>query len=95
MKKCFNINGPCDARRHYMIDISKRLEEIKTLVDNEEYFVINRARQYGKTITLKSLKQKLSGEYFVFSISFEGFTGNVLKAKLLSAEEFSNCFTLL
>lgn len=78
MGKYFNINGPCDSSRHYMVDISGRLREIKHLVDNGDYFVINRARQYGKTTTLKKLKQYLSEQYLIFSISFEGFTENVL-----------------
>lgn len=60
-----------------MVDISARLQEIRELVDNGDYFVINRARQYGKTTVLKNLKKTLSDEYFVFSISFEGLTYDV------------------
>ncbi len=81
MKKYFNITGPCNRERHYMVNIDKRLQETKALVDNGDYFVINRARQYGKTTILKNLKTFLSEEYFVFSISFEGFTGDVFQSE--------------
>ena len=64
-----------------MVDISRRLREIKTLVDNGDYFVINRARQYGKTTILKNLKTFLENEYLVFSISFEGFTYDVFQSE--------------
>ncbi len=46
--KIFNTNGPCRPHRHYMVDLRSRLETIKRMVDAGEYFVINRARQYGK-----------------------------------------------
>jgi hypothetical protein len=55
-----------------MVDITRRLQEIKRLVDEGEYFSVNRARQYGKTTTLAMLKQYLETEYTVFFISFEG-----------------------
>ena len=35
-----------------MVDISEKLKDIVKLIDNEEYFIINRPRQYGKTTTL-------------------------------------------
>lgn len=47
MKKRFNITGLCVPEKHYMVDISSRLEEIRELIDEGAYFSINRARQYG------------------------------------------------
>ena len=47
MKRYFNTTGACDPQLHYMVDIRKRLREIKKLVDAGQYFTINRARQYG------------------------------------------------
>lgn len=55
-----------------MVNIDVRLAEIKGLVDEKQYFVINRARQYGKTTTLNQLVNYLSDKYTVFFISFEG-----------------------
>lgn len=72
MKKRFNVDGICYPDEHYMVDIEDRLEQIHRLIEDEKYFVINRARQYGKTTTLHMLAQKLSDRYQIFSISFEG-----------------------
>ncbi len=77
VKKKFNVTGLCMPERHYMADISERLEEIKVYVDEGDYFTINRARQYGKTTTLNALKRRLDEEYTVFSISFEGIEEEV------------------
>ena len=71
MKK-FNTTAVCIPSKHYMVDLSERVEEIKKLVDAGEYFTINRARQYGKTTTLTALSGYLSSDYEVVSLSFEG-----------------------
>lgn len=71
-KKKFNVNGMCIPEKHYMVDISQRLKEIETFINNGEYFTINRGRQYGKTTALYLLKKIISKKYTVFSISFEG-----------------------
>ena len=56
MKKRFNSTGVCVPRKHYMVNISNKLVQIKELIDNEFHFTINRPKQYGKTITLSRLK---------------------------------------
>ncbi len=71
MAKRFNITGLCLPNRHYMVDISERVAQIKRMVDDSEYFCINRGRQYGKTTTLNVLKTALASDYEVYSISFE------------------------
>ena len=68
----FNVTGVCVPGKHYMVDISDKLAQIKEMVDYGDYFTINRARQYGKTTTLSLLKKMLKSEYIVVSISFEG-----------------------
>lgn len=73
--KRFNVTGACYPEKHYMVDISERLSKIKQMVDDGCYFAINRGRQYGKTTTLSLLKKKIESEYVVFSISFEGLSG--------------------
>ena len=54
-----------------MVDISDKLIMIKAMIDEGDYFCINRARQYGKTTTLSALRRKLSDEYEVLSLSFQ------------------------
>jgi len=68
----FNITGNCVKDKHYMVDISAKLSKIKSMVGDERYFTINRARQYGKTTTLYRLADALSSEYVCILITFEG-----------------------
>ena len=66
MKKYFNTEGLCRPKKHYMVNLEDRLDQIKTiLIDREKYFVINRGRQYGKTTTLAALEDYLQEEYIV------------------------------
>lgn len=56
-----------------MVDISERIQQIvDELVITGKYFVINRARQFGKTTTLMQLCNSLKAGNKVFSISLEG-----------------------
>ena len=71
-----------------MVDISDKLSQIKEMVDRGEYFTINRARQYGKTTTLRELKKILEREYAVISLDFQMF-GN---AKFKNENIFSLAF---
>ena len=63
MGRTFNTDGCCERELNYMVDLSGRLAEIKTMVDGEKYFTINRARQYGKTTLLNALADELKEEY--------------------------------
>ncbi|MBR1741919.1 MAG: AAA-like domain-containing protein, partial [Lachnospiraceae bacterium] len=70
MKK-FNTTGVCIPAKHYMVNIDERLKQIKGMIDEGDYFVINRARQYGKTTTLTALKKYLAEDYLVISLDFQ------------------------
>lgn len=72
--KSFNTTAVCIPEKHYMVDLSERMKEIKKMVDAGKYFTINRARQYGKTTTLNELGSFLSDEYDVISIDFQDIT---------------------
>lgn len=71
MSKIFNVNANCIPQRHYMVNLTERLVQIKAMVDAGEYFTINRARQYGKTTVLKALANFLKEEYVVASLDFQ------------------------
>ena len=71
MAKTFNIAADCKPSIHYMVDISDRLEQIKKMIDSGQYFTINRARQYGKTTTLRALAKYLEQDYVVVSLDFQ------------------------
>ena len=89
--KEFNTTGLCNPNKHYMVDISNKLENIKKLVEKEKYFIINRPRQYGKTTTLVALENNLKDEYLVISISFEGTDINSFS----TPQNFCNLFVEL
>ncbi|WP_160690354.1 AAA family ATPase [Clostridium sp. C2-6-12] len=72
MNRRFNTTGVCIPHLHYMVDITNKITQIKSMVYRGDYFVINRPRQYGKTTTMYMLEQELKDEYLVLSISFEG-----------------------
>lgn len=71
MKRRFNTTGVCYADEHYIVDLSERLAKMKEMVDAGRYFVINRARQYGKTTTLHALADYLRKEYIVILMDFQ------------------------
>ena len=72
MQKHFCSTGTCIPGKHYMVDMSGRIELlIKEYIEKGRYFTINRARQYGKTTMLYLLEKKLREEYIVLSLSFE------------------------
>lgn len=87
----FNVTGPCIAHKHYMVDISAKLEKIKEMIDYGDYFTINRARQYGKTTTLTCLGSVLKDDYIVASMSFE----NLGDENFESADAFCATFARL
>jgi AAA-like domain/PD-(D/E)XK nuclease superfamily len=90
MSKKFNVTGTCFPKRHYMADVSTKLEKAIKMVEEGEYFIINRPRQYGKTTTMNSLEEMLlqTGEYLVISMSFEGLGDSVFEHEHLFVRSF-------
>ena len=81
MARYFNVSAACKPELHYMVDFTDRLKQIRSMVDAWQYFTINRARQYGKTMTLRALGRFLKEDYLVISLDFQ---------KELSAAKFCN-----
>lgn len=71
MKK-FNTTGLCIPSKHYMADISGRVQQILSLINDGEYFTINRPRQYGKTTILNAVRNALTDTCSIIDLSFEG-----------------------
>jgi len=86
----FNVTGLCTPDEDYMVDISDKIEQIKRLVDRRSYFVINRARQYGKTTTLRELQKALADEYIVCSLSFQGMGDECFSSDASFCQSFVN-----
>lgn len=76
----FNITGLCVPKKHYMVDISGKLAQITAMIDDEQYFTINRGRQYGKTTTFSRLEATLKDRYVVIRFSFEGAGDDVFES---------------
>jgi hypothetical protein len=95
--KRFNTTGVCISDTDFMVDISKKIDEIECMVDRGEYFIINRPRQYGKTTVLSQLSKKLENKYLILRTSFEGIgdaifeNEEIFSSKILSrALRFTN-----
>lgn len=92
MSKVFNSSAACRPNLHYMVNLDSRLDEIKSLVDKGEYFTINRARQYGKTTTLRALALFLKEEYLVVSLDFQKLGDAKFRNENVFSIAFANVF---
>ena len=79
--KYFNTTGICLPEKNFMVDTTKKIDQILKMVYRGQYFIINRPRQYGKTTTLALLKRRLipTSEYLPIFISFEASDCDVFK----------------
>ena len=91
MAKVFNVAADCKPDKHYMVNIDKKLALIKKMVDAGDYFTINRARQYGKTTTLRALSRYLQRDYYVILLDFQ----IISNAKFEIENQFSITFSKL
>ncbi|MFI5342936.1 MAG: AAA-like domain-containing protein [Chlamydiales bacterium] len=72
MKK-FCIAGPIDPERHYFIAHRLKCDQISSLIDDQEYFVLHAPRQSGKTTAIDELVHSLNreGRYAALYINIE------------------------
>lgn len=91
LKRRFNITGLCVPEKHYMVDMTERVDEMKALVDEGVYFTINRARQFGKTTILNALAKRIAEEYLAVSMDFQA----IGSASFQDEEAFSRAFAVL
>lgn len=89
--KRFTTTGTCNPDRHYMVDISDRLEHLKQMVDDGEYMMLHRGRQYGKTTTLFLLKRYLQPDYTVLWLDLETISTESLQdsAKFIASVSYA------
>ena len=90
MRKYFNTTGSCNPERHYMVDLESRFKAVESMIDRGMYFTINRARQYGKTTMLQTIRRRLSDKYLVIKTSFEGVGDEPFKEEASFAKLFVN-----
>ena len=81
----FNIAGPCNPERHYMVAPGRRLPGAVPLVEKGAYFALHAPRQTGKTTTMKALARQLTagGRYAALYFTCEAaraFSDDVAQA---------------
>jgi len=84
--KEFHVTANLVPGKHYMVDTTKKLDQIMKMIEKGDYFTINRPRQYGKTTTIILLWHRLknTGEYLPIFSRFEGWDNRDFE----SAERF-------
>ncbi|MDR1936608.1 MAG: ATP-binding protein, partial [Candidatus Accumulibacter sp.] len=76
-RKLFNIAGPCDPARHYMVPAIPRLPEATNMVEDGLYFILHAARQSGKTTLIRGLTREINaeGQFCALYCSLEALQG--------------------
>jgi len=92
MGKVFNVTADCKPDIHYMVNIDKRLADVKAMVDRGDYFTINRARQYGKTTMLRACSRLLKKDYIVVSLDFQMMSASKYKNENTFSLAFAQLF---
>lgn len=75
-----------------MVDISDKLDKIREMVDQGDYFTISRPRQYGKTTTLYHLEKLLEDDYLVIRTSFEGIGDKIFEDETVFSSRILGIF---
>ena len=77
MARWFNIGGPCNPAKHYMLSATERLPEVVSLISKEQYFVVHAPRQCGKTTAFQALADEINakGEMVALYCSVENAQG--------------------
>ncbi|MBI4645550.1 MAG: ATP-binding protein [Bacteroidia bacterium] len=69
--RIFNTTGHCRPEWHYMVEPLRGLkEEIYSLIQNKQYFLIHAPRQSGKTTLLHSLAKNINDEGNYIAVTF-------------------------
>jgi hypothetical protein len=73
MRRIFNVAGPCNHEDHYMVPMIERHIDVRTLIEQKQYFTIHAPRQTGKTTLVKELVRKIreEGRYYPLYCSLE------------------------
>ena len=81
MHRTFSVTRSCNPQRHFLVDLSGKVARVRKLIEQGDYFAINRPRQYGKTTMLFELLRRLSAGYLVLPPSFEGIGGDPFESE--------------
>ena len=87
MKK-FNITGPCVPEKHYMVDITNKIEKIKTLANKSAYLIIDKPPKSGKTTVLAAVEKIMRTSYKVISIDASRINPAYFESENIFCDEF-------
>ncbi len=95
MKKEFNITGTCFPKLHYMMDNTRKFEEVLDLIKRGKYFSMHHPRQYGKTTMMETLVNALAktDEYLPIRLSFQGIDSQWHESDKAFGQMFINQLT--
>ena len=85
MARYFNVTGACYPDEHYMVKLDKRLQAIKTMVEQGKYITINRA-------TLWALHAYLQEEYAVVFMDFQRMSAATFRDEYTFSKAFMQDF---
>lgn len=73
MPRFFNTAGPNVSAQHYTLPPTRRLPEVRRIIDRMQYFALHAPRQSGKTTSLLTLARELTieGRYAAVLLSME------------------------
>ena len=74
MKRYFNTTGFCRPEWHYIVDPTRGLvNDIYSLIENNQYFLLHAPRQSGKTTLLHAITRQINseGKYIAVTFSME------------------------
>jgi hypothetical protein len=99
MPRWFNTAGPCRLEHHYMLPATRRVPEVRRLIEQEGYFVVHAPRQVGKTTALLSLARELTseGRYAAVLVSMEvgsAFTDDIGAAETALLDDWKDAAEL-
>jgi hypothetical protein len=87
MSRWFNTAGHCSPADHYVLPTTRRLPQVRGLIEQKSYFALHAPRQVGKTTSLLTLAGELTaeGRHVAALVSMEvgaGFPSDVGAAEL-------------
>jgi hypothetical protein len=83
--KTFNMTGPSDPERHYMLPALERIPDIESMVEDYRYFSIYAPKGSGKTTFLQNLTDEINskGEYYAIYCYLEN-ASKIVEQELLT-----------
>src|SRR3989338_2214897 len=81
----FNTAGPINPQKHYFVPNRSNEAEIRSLIEQEKYFVLHAPRQTGKTSGILSLAETINqeGQYKALYVNVE--SAQAMRSKVREA----------